>query len=387
MLLLGALLAGPTSRPARADDYVVMRSVYYREASTRVIQPIIELERDSPSGIDVGAHFLVDAITSASIAAGTAPGQDTVFTETRNEAGLSLRKRWSRAEVSAAYKYSAESDYWSHGLALSGAARLWHDTATARLALGRSFDSMASRYRMPDCAAATPDNPDHTCALDTWFAGASYTQVLTPVAIVQLNFDTAYLDGFQGNIYRQVPGKGYEVLPYVAGGTVEDGRRLRNAVSARLGFAIPQSGTGFQLNARYYWDVFPGTAATPYDPWGIQAYTVEARVYQQIGPDVELRVLFRQYLQTHGANFWCDTIANPGCYATDAVYYSNDPKLGPMHTEYPEVKVYWQAEALRPIPILGWFATGTFELSAGVYFQSTSFGNAAVVQAGYTMPY
>ena len=55
---------------ARADDYVIVRGAYYREASTRVIQPMVELQRDSPSGIDVGAHFLVDAITSASIAAG-----------------------------------------------------------------------------------------------------------------------------------------------------------------------------------------------------------------------------------------------------------------------------------------------------------------------------
>ena len=64
--LLGAFVAGPV----RADDYVSVRGVYYREPSTRVIQPMVEVERDSPSGIDVGAHFLVDAITSASLPPG-----------------------------------------------------------------------------------------------------------------------------------------------------------------------------------------------------------------------------------------------------------------------------------------------------------------------------
>jgi hypothetical protein len=386
------ILASALARPARADDFVAVRGVYYREASTRVIQPMVELERDSSTGVDVGAHFLVDAITSASAAAGTAI--DNIFTETRNEAGLTLRKRWARSEISAGYKYSAESDYWSHAIGMSGARRLWGDTATLRLALGRNFDSMSSRGRTPACAIGKGTS----CPLDVWFAGVSYTQVVAPTAIMQVSYDGAYLDGFQGNLYRQVPAKGYEVLPYPVGGTQGEGRRLRNAITARAGFALPRSGTGFQLNLRFYWDTFPGTAATPDDPWGIRAYTVEGRVFQQLGPDVELRVLGRLYIQDPGAGFWCDTVANPNCYAAGANYYSTDPKLGPMNTEYVEAKIYWQLEALRRLKVLGWFAAGTLELSYGRYFQSTSFGGPSsdkpwwclitcVVQAGYSMPY
>jgi hypothetical protein len=74
--MTGVLTAAGST--AVAGDYVIVRGAYYREASTRVIQPIVEVERESPSGIDVGAHFLVDAITSASIAAGTSV--DYVFT-------------------------------------------------------------------------------------------------------------------------------------------------------------------------------------------------------------------------------------------------------------------------------------------------------------------
>jgi hypothetical protein len=293
-----------------------------------------------------------------------------------------------------------------------------------RIALGRNFDSMTSRGRTPDCAlvggngngaagggttgaggsqgAAVVANT--SCPLDVWFAGASYTQVLTPVWDAQLNLDTAYLDGFQGNLYRQVPGKGYEVLPYgvdfVAGvpQKTDWGRRLRNAVTFRTGYVLRDTGTGFQFNYRYYWDTFPGTSATGGDPWGIQAHTFEARVYQPIGPEVELRVLGRVYIQNQGAAFWCDTIANPSCYTAGAAYYSSDPKLGPMNTEYLEAKIYWHAEALRPYSFLSWFAAGTFELSYGRYTQSTSFGGPAqdrpwwclitcVIQAGYSMPY
>ena len=85
------------STGARADDYVSVRGAYYREASTRVIQPMVEVIRESPSGLDVGAHFLVDAITSASIAAGTSV--DNVFTEVRDEVGLRVRKRWQRSDA------------------------------------------------------------------------------------------------------------------------------------------------------------------------------------------------------------------------------------------------------------------------------------------------
>ena len=388
-----------TAGAVRADDYVAVRGVYYREASTRVVQPMVELERDSPTGVDVGAHFLIDAITSASAAAGTAI--DNVFTETRSEAGLSLRKRWARSEISVGYKYSAESDYWSHSVGLGGSKTFWGNTAMLRLALGRNFDTMTSRGRTPDCAIGVGNV---NCPLDVWFAGLSYTQVLSPVSIAQLSFDSAYLDGFQGNLYRQVPGKGYEVLPYgvdtVDGKTVmtDKGQRLRMAVTARAGYVVRDTGTGFQLNYRYYWDTFPGTAATTYAPWGVRAHTLEARVFQPLGPELELRVLGRIYIQNRGAAFWCDTIANPNCYAPGAAYYSSDPKLGPMNTEYLEAKVYWHAEAWRAIRFLRWFSAGTFEFSYGRYTQSTSFGGPAqdrpwwclitcVIQAGYTMPY
>ena len=373
VLALGAALVAAPSPPVRADDYVSIRGVYYREVSTRVIQPMVEVERDSESGVDVGAHFLVDAITSASIAAGTAV--DSVFTETRNEAGLTLRKRWSRSELGIGYKYSAESDYWSHAVGASGGMRLWGDTATLRLALGRSFDSMTSRGRVPNCAGPPPNT---SCNLDVWFSGLAYTQVLSPVAIAQVSYEVAYLDGFQGNLYRSVPAFGFEVLPE---------RRLRNAITPRIAYYIPATGTGFQLNYRFYWDVFPGSAATPYDPWGLRAHTIEGRVYQQIGPDLEVRLLFRQYIQNQGAAFWCDAIAQPTCYVAGSSYYSTDPKLGPVYTEYPEVKLIWQAEALRPYRFFRWFAAGTFEISYGRYFQNTTFGNAHVLQAGYRMPY
>lgn len=380
---------------ARADDYVSVRGAYYREDSTRVIQPMVEVERDSPSGLDVNAHYLVDTITSASVAAGVL--LDKPFTEVRNEAGLSLRKRWATTQASVGYRYSAESDYWSHGIGLSLSQAVWQDTGLATLSLGRSFDSVLFRGRTPACL----ELGHHTCPLDSWYGGVSYTQVLSPVLVAQAGYEVAYLEGFLANPYRAVPNAGYEVLPYAYNAANpndnSDERRLRNAIAARVAYYFPDFGTGIQLHYRFYWDAFVGPLVPrySYDPWNIHAHTFELRVFQQLTRDLEVRVLYRHYIQTAAA-FWCDltsaTASGPNCRATGgydpmARYYTSDPKLGPVHTEYPELKLYWDAESWRGVPFFGWFAAGTFEVSYGHYFQSTTFGGAHVLQAGYRMPY
>ena len=373
---------------AWADDYVIVRGAYYRETSTRVIQPMVELVRESPYGIDVGAHFLVDAITSASIAAGTSV--DNVFTEVRDEAGFRIRKRGERSDVTLSYRYSAESDYWSHNIGGSVSARLWEDTATLRFSFGRSFDTMSAKGRTPDCR---PNMPAQFCTLDSWFAGVAYSQVLSPVALAQISYETAYLEGFQGNLYRMVPSlMRYEFLPE---------RRMRNAITPRIAYYLPQSRTGFQLNYRLYFDFYPGQAETASDPWLLFSNTIEARMYQQLTPTLEMRVLLRYYRQNH-ARFWCDaprpsrlpptefcavSTDPPAGYLADAKYYTADPKLGPLVSTYPEVQLVWDADALRAVPFLRWFSAGTFEVSYGYYFQNTSFGNAHVLQTGYRLPY
>ena len=363
----GTLVPGAA---VRGEDRVTIRGEYYREPSTRVIQPVVEISKDLPDGFDVSTHYLVDAITSASASAGAAV--DNIFTEIRNEVGLGVGKSWERTRATLGYKYSAESDYWSHAVVGSLARRFWGDTSTVALSGGLSRDTVGFRGRTPPCLAAG----GFSCPLDAVFGGLAYTQVLSPVAIAQVNLDSAYLSGFLGNPYRQVPGIGYEVLP---------DRRLRNAVSLRLAYYFPGSATGLQLQYRRYWDLDPGGNSS----WGLSANTLEGRVYHSLGRDLEVRLLYRQYFQNH-AGLWCDVMSNPGCSVMDDLhlsYFTTDPKLGPMRTEYPEVKLLWDAEALGPYPFLRWFASGAFEISYGRYFQNTSFGNAHVLQAGYTMPY
>src|SRR5207245_2145365 len=137
---------------------------------------------------------------------------------------------------------------------------------------GLSLDTLGSRFRTPDCA--TP--PSHSCPLTTTFGGASYTQILSPVALAQVSAETAYLSGFQGNLYRSVPNFGYERVP---------DRRLRNALAARVAYYIPGASVALRLQYRAYFDLFPGSVAGG-DPWRLQSHMLEGRVYRPLTRDL-----------------------------------------------------------------------------------------------------
>jgi len=361
-LVLVLLAGAATAVPARAGehDHVTVRGAYYREASTRVVQPVVEVGKDLPYGFDLTATYLLDAITSASVAAGTTA--DSIFTELRNEVGLRAgwTPRWGR--LTLAYRYSAESDYWSHGVAASALWRLWGDTATVGVAAGASFDGAWPRTRTPNCPTAM----QLICRMRSYFGGANYTQIWSETFITQLAAEIGYIDGFQASLYRAVPNLGYEVVPST---------RLRGAVTPRAAYYVPRTQTGFQLQYRYY-----------RDDWSIGAHMVEGRVYQTVARDFEIRASYRYYAQTP-ADFWCDWMARPDCYGPSATVYTADPKLQHVSTSMPELKVTWDAVRWRGVPIFGWVAEGTFEASYARLFQNTSFGDAHLLQLGYTLPY
>src|SRR5688500_16359414 len=81
--LIAAGVVGSGS-PALADGELSMRGVYYKERATRVVQPMIDGRFDVGDAGVVDGHLLVDAITSASVAAGADGAQ---FDERRYQAG------------------------------------------------------------------------------------------------------------------------------------------------------------------------------------------------------------------------------------------------------------------------------------------------------------
>jgi Protein of unknown function (DUF3570) len=358
---------------AQAENRVTVRGQYYREPSTRVAQPVVEIAKDLPGGIDVTAHYLLDAITSASAASG--PSGDNIFTEYRSEAGLGAGLAWSRWQVRMGYKYSAESDYWSHTLFGSAALRTWGDSGTLALSFGGGFDQVGRRVQgnapTPTPGAKCAPGGRITCPLNTLFGGLGYSQVLTPTLLAQAGYEFAYQEGYLSNAYRG------EMLP---------DKRLRNALSVRGAKYFPSTGTGLQFHYRYYWDTYPG--ATPDwigDPWQVRSHTFETRFFQLLGRDLEARLTGRYYSQGP-MNIFCDA-GDIRASCQNPIIMTNQPQLASIKTRFLEAKVYWDARTLRGWAFLGWFAEGTFELSYGHFFQSTSFKGAHVVQTAYSLSF
>ena len=321
-----------------------------------------QISKDLPNGFDISAQYLLDAITSASVAAGTA--SDTIFTELRNEVGLGIGKTWNRWRSTLGYVYSAESDYWAHSIFGSTAYRFWGDSATIGASAGIGFAGAWPRNRTPDCPTAVSEM---ICKLRQYFGSVGYTQVWSPTLVTYVGSELEYLDGFQASLYRAVPNHGFEVVPPT---------RWRDIATARVAYYVPDSSTGFQLQYRYY-----------HDSWDIDAHMIEGRVFQnahaaisRCAPPTAITRRRRRILVR------LDGDSRLLRRERDALHVGI-PKLQQVRTSMPEVKLNWDAYRLRGVPFFGWFSEGTFSVSYAYYIQNTTFGNAHILQMGYTLPY
>lgn len=369
------------AQPAWAEDRVSVRGMYYREASTRVVQPLAVITKDLPAGFDIGVHYALDAITSASEAQGNET--DYIRTELRHEASLAVGKRFDRTRVAVAVRESREPDYQSHSGGVSVTRGVWDNSGVVGLNGSVARDTL-SRGAL--------DMANQKFHLTILFAGVSYDQALTPTLRAQLGYEFMYQDGFLGNVYRNVPNFGLEKPPDT---------RFRHALTPRVARYFPTVGLGLQLHYRFYFDHWTGDAIERAagqfvrpeygaDPWFGFAHTVEGRIFKELGRDVEVRLSYRYHTQT-STDFYCNTYGNlggdPGCYPQFSLYYSADEKLGGLDTHMPEVKVYWTPRIFANVPVLRHFAHGTVELSYAYLFQQTHYGDAHFLQSGYTLPF
>jgi hypothetical protein len=356
--------------PAHGEDRVTVRGVYYRENSTKVVQPVFEVTKDLPYGFDVGAHGLVDAITSPSILAGV-PGDD-ILTEYRKEAGLSVGKTFQdRTHVGLSYRQSREPDYIAHSVGLELDRGIWENSGSVAATFAYSTDTIG---------------PNLDLFLKTYFFGVAYTQAISPVALAVVGYELTYMDGFWCNPYDLDPfGRGRANCP---------DQRFRHVAAARFAYYVPAWSGGLQLHYRFYLDHYPGELPEekPTNPLHLISHSVEARLYREMGDGFELRLSYRFHSQGAARFSFCNShaanvAAPPGCEGVTDVFFASDQKLTTYDTHFLEMKLYWEARALARVPVLAWFAEGAFELSYGHYFQPTHYGGAHVLQTGYTLPF
>jgi hypothetical protein len=354
--------AGLAARPLAAEDRIILRGNYYREDSTRVLAPVVYVEKDVPDErFTVGAEYLLDAVTSASIGAGAAAvtGGDYLFTEFRHETTLRLASKLPNWTLGGFFRYSTESDWVSRSVGVSAARELFGRAGTLSVSYTGNFDSVNKIF----AGRVLPHNSTGTTNLQLVnFLGVGYTHALTRRLLGGLLFEGIHATGPQDNPYRQVRDGLPESHPL---------RRTRGAISGFLRYAVPKTPLVLEPRYRFYGD-----------DWGIVAHAIDLRAHVRFLKRVILRGRYRYYTQT-GASFW----AADGYYPVEAVYRTADPKMTKFHSHTPGVELTIELDGLARVRGLQWLRGAWVQATYNHIFQTNRFGNARLGSLAFSVPF
>ena len=374
-LALAALLVAGTAATAHADGALTMRGVYYKERSTRVMQPMLDAMFDAGARGIVTGHFLVDAITSASASSGAAAAEP--FTERRYEGGLGYAHELPGPDDSfldvvrlgVDVKFSHEPDYRSTYIGARAEAELAQKNAVGGIGGGIALDSVNNDGAQSPMGGPLlrcdndAENPTEThCPLNTYAMYTSVSQITSKNSLVGISYDLAKQSGFTSNAYRQA---------ITATGPVAERHpndRLRHAIALTGRYFVPRTQTAFIGLYRYYWD-----------SWDVHAHTPELRVVQQVGDTVEAAFRYRYYTQD-ASFFWQKRYGDP----MSLQYITDDPKMSPYDGHLMEAKLAILGETFG---FEGRWAGARFEGILEYIVQNNRFGNAVVAHAAVTVPF
>lgn len=358
--LILALLFG-SAATARADGWVSLRGAWYKERSTRVIQPMFDAQVETSSDGVLNAHVLVDSITSASTASGAPVSAE--FNELRYEGGLGYMHRViPDLRIGGFAKTSTENDYQSNYLAVRAELELNDKNTVLSFTEGRGFDSIDNGVSVDMGGPGTPLIEEE---LKIGLTSIGVTQLITSRLVVTVTNDFMDLHGYQANVYRLVPGGDVPVAERVPE------LRLRNATSAGVKWFLGATDTTLAASYRFY-----------IDDWGIIGHTPEVRVSQEIVRGLDVRARYRFHTQT-GADFYEDAYSKEELEDPDR-FVVNDEKLGPLTTHM------FGAQLVVSLSLFGIEGTkGDWRLDAQIdrLLQDTEFGNAWEAHVALVVPF
>lgn len=376
-LALAILIVSST---ASADGTLSMRGVYYKERATRVMSPMLDGMFEVGTRGLVNAHFLVDAITSASPGSGAAMAMP--FTEQRYEAGggytheLDGPVSWiDKLRLGGDARFSTESDYRSIAADVHADADLAQKNTTVGIAGGVSADradASGAQGALGGIKLLCEDDAERgetvgtstSCPLTIVNALATVSQIVSRDAVVGASYDIAYLGGYQSNPYRSVPIPELDTFvperhPFA---------RTRQSVSGSARIFWPAEQMTFIPAYRYYWD-----------DWGIHAHTPELTLVQEVGHHADASFMYRYYTQD-AAFFWQQVYAAP---TPARPYVTNDPKMSAFDGHMLQAKLGIFGEAFD---LSGRWAGARFEGIMEYVVQHNRFGNAVVAHVALTLP-
>ncbi len=374
--LLAAALLLATTAAADADGSLSVRGVYYKERSTRVMQPMLDAMFEAGTRGLVNAHLLVDAITSASASSGAAAAEP--FTERRYEGGIGYAREidgptdsyLDLVRLGVQTRLSSEPDYSSFYLGARAEAEVAQKNATLSIGGGLSSDELNAagsqsggglggglKLMCPGDMTAVSD----ACNLTTISMFASASHITSRNSLVAVSYDLAKQDGYLSNAYRQV------IIAPVPVAERHPFERTRHSVAVSGRLFLPLLNTAFIAAYRYYWDT-----------WKVHSHTPELRLVQQVGKDIDAAVRYRYYTQD-SAFFWRRRYTTA---MTD--YVTDDPKMSPFDGHLLEAKLGILGEVFG---LEGRWAGARIEGILEYIVQHNRFGNAVVAHASLTLPF
>lgn len=351
--------------PARGDGTLAVRGVYYKERATRVMQPMLDGMFDAGLHGVVTAHFLVDAITSASASSGADNSQP--FTERRYEGGGGYTHDFGWFKLGGDAKYSRESDYISWYGGVHGQVELNQKNTVLGLGGGISADTITAAAAqgpfMPSLRCDAANSAAQQCALDIYGAYGSVSQIVGKDLVVGGSVDVSLLRGYQSNPYRQAI-VGESLIP-----ERHPTERNRQAFAAWARYYLASTGTTLIGAYRYY-----------RDDWKVHAHTPEIRVVQETSRFIDTAIRFRYYTQD-GAYFFRERY--PPDDAAMTQFVTDDPKLSSFSGYTMEAKLGVLGEAFE---LSGRWAAARFEGILEYTVQHNRFGNAVIAHVALTIP-
>jgi hypothetical protein len=367
---LGAPLAADEASGTWTGE-VTVQGNYYWETSTRVVAPEVGLRLSSPDGVEITADYLVDAITSASIAAGVI--EDIRFTEVRNQGTITIGREFDLGEaqlrLGASGRISHEPDYLATSLGVNAALSLNQRSTIVLGSLGYIHDDVGAVLRGMNAMAVDPmgrmlSNRGRIGELEGMNASLTVQQILLPNLWISGTYDLVYTQGYLANAYRSVMVQGL-LVPETHPGT-----RTRHALSGRLAYFFEPTRTAIHLMYRSY-----------FDDWELGAVNPEVRLYQEIGDAVTLRARYRFYGQTRSF-FWRPT----DMFMSDDPFVTADPKMAAFASHLLGFRALVQLGFLSGTP-LSFLSRGYFDLSFDYLWQGSRFGDAVIAQSGLHIPF
>jgi hypothetical protein len=304
------------ARAAAADPAASLdlRSGIYQDSDRTFISTSTVAARGNiKDKVTVGARYLVDVITSASVDVVTAA--TAAFHETRHEAEGSVGYHDGTNTAGASYIYSVENDWQSH----TANAGLTRDLLQHNLTLGIGGTFVHN-------SVGRAGDPNFRRRLLVGGGNVSLTATASPRDLVSLSYTLAYLSGYQASPYRYVFFA--EGIGRASVAETDPDTRMRHALTLRWNRHL-FTNTALQSHARGY-----------LDDWGVASVTAGTEYLVGFG-QVTLGLHARGYFQQH-ASFYRQTYAAPMRYMTA------DRELATFVDVFGGARLLWRRVHLGP---------------------------------------